>query len=63
VTDEIAMMRAAMRDMNIKALARKTGLSPHTLYRFMQGNHTSNVGTIAALKAYFQSVQLKGVAA
>jgi len=45
-------MRNALRDRNLKAVARETKLGHNTLVRFRKGHQVPRVGTLAVLREY-----------
>jgi DNA-binding phage protein len=55
---ELDAIRAALKDCNIQAVARSTGLHPNAIYRFLRGQTEPRYATIERLARYLAS---KGV--
>lgn len=49
---EIKTIQAALKDRNLSAVARTTGINQHTLYRLVQGKTKPNQSTLKLIAAY-----------
>jgi DNA-binding phage protein len=54
MTDNLDQMRLILRDLNIQAVARSTGLSANAIYRFLQGGTQPKFQTILRLQTYLK---------
>lgn len=52
----IEEIRRRLRDHNLSAVAKATGLSNDTLYRLMHGVVTPNPATVAVISRYLQEI-------
>lgn len=53
-------IRESLEDRNLSEVARKTGLSNNTLYKFMDRNSRPFHDTVVKLAAYVRETGLKG---
>lgn len=49
---ELKAIQAALRDRNLSAVSRVTGINAHTLYRLVQGKTKPNQATLKLIAAY-----------
>lgn len=52
---ELEAIRAALKDCNIQAVARSTGLHPNAIYRFLKGQSNPRYATAERLAKYLAS--------
>lgn len=52
--DTYATIRKRLADRNLKVVAEASGISAHTIYRFMSGSCEPRRSTVKLLEAYLQ---------
>lgn len=52
---ELDAIRAALKDCNVQAVARSTGLHPNAIYRFLRGQTEPRYATIERLARYLMT--------
>lgn len=53
---DIQAIQAALKDRNLQAVSRATGVNPATLYRLMRGKTKPNQTTLRLIAAYLNQV-------
>jgi DNA-binding phage protein len=51
---DLDKIRAALRDSNVRAVARSTGLHPNVVYRFLKGGTQPRFETVLRLAKYIE---------
>ena len=57
---DLDKIRNLLRDMNIQAVSRATGVSVSVLYKFVTGKITPNYEVVKSLVTYFNTRSLNG---
>jgi DNA-binding phage protein len=51
---ELDAIRAALKDCNVQAVARSTGIHPNAIYRFLRGKTDPRYATVELLTQYIK---------